>query len=232
MHYAAPRSAAQGIPFAFPGRRMSFSKTSILLCLGALFVAASGCNRTPTVAPVVAPVAHPLVNQAPAPLTAEDVRVGREAMPVSEVSLMLRGGTSQATIIADVNRRHIPEKISPALELQLSKDGAGPNLIAALTDEKNILTRNQKDAFDKQMNDDATRRQRVAQAAQTAAVAGSIAEEKERQRLLALQKETYRIVEKKQKEQADHDKKQIREVDARFKAAELQNGSNPLILVR
>jgi len=75
---------------------MSFVKTSILLCLGALFVAASGCNRTPALAPVIAPVAHPIVNQAPAPVTAEDVRVGREAMPVSEVSLMLRAGTSHA----------------------------------------------------------------------------------------------------------------------------------------
>ena len=131
-------------------------------------------------------------------------------------------------MLANVNRRHIPEKISPALELQLSNYGAGPNLIAALTDEKNILARNQKDAFDKQTNDDATRRQRSEQAAQTAAVARSETEEKERQRLLALQKETYRIVEKKQKEQAAHDQKQIREADARFRAAERQNASNPI----
>jgi hypothetical protein len=188
---------------------MAFAKTSIPLCLGALFVAASGCNRTPVVAPI----------------TVEDVRIGREAMPISEVALMLRGGTSQAGIIADVNRRHIPEKINPALELQLSKDGAGPNLIAALTDEKNILTKNQKDAFDERMNDDAIRQQRSTQAAQTAAVAGSNAEEKERQRLLALQKETYRIVETKQKDQAAHDEKQMRDVDARWEATQRQNAS-------
>jgi hypothetical protein len=153
-------------------------------------------------------------------------------MPLSEVSLMLRGGTSQATIIADVNRRHIPEKISPELELQLSRDGAGPNLIAALKDEKNILTRNQKASFDKKMNDDATRRQPAAQIAQTAAIARSQAEKEERQRLLDLQKQTYRIVEKKQKEQAAHDEKQIREAEQRFKNAEWQNASNPIIFAR
>src|SRR5204863_1509526 len=105
---------------------------------------------------------------------------------------------------------------SPELELQLGKDGAGPNLIAALTDEKNILTKNQQNAFAKRVNDDATRQQRSAQAAQTAALGQSKAEEKERQRLLALQKETYRIVEKKQKEQAAHDKEQMSDVDKRF----------------
>jgi hypothetical protein len=141
---------------------------------------------------------------------------------------MLRGGTSQPTIIADVNRRHIPDKMSPELELQISKDGAGPNLIAALKDEKNILTRNQKNAFAMKMNDDAIRQQRGAQAAQTAAVARSQAEEMERQRLLALQMETYRIVENKQKEQAAHDEKQIREVNERFTAFERQNHSKRL----
>ena len=221
MRDAAPRSAIQGVPFAIPRQPMSFVNTSILLCLGALFVAASGCNR----ARVITPIPQSVVNAAPAPLTAEDVRIGREAMPLSEVSFMLRGGTSQPTIIADVNRRHIPEKISPELELQLSENGAGPNLIAALKDEKNILTRNQKNAFDKNMNDDATRQQGRAQAAQTAAVARSQTQEEERQRLVALQNETYRIVEKKQKEQAAHDANQIREVDARFKAFEGQNRS-------
>ncbi len=230
MHGAAPHSAIQGVPFAIPRQPMSFVNTSILLCLGALFVAASGCNR----ARVITPIPQPVVNAAPAPLTAEDVRIGREAMPLSEVSFMLRGGTSQPTIIADVNRRHIPEKISPELELQLSENGAGPNLIAALKDEKNILTRNQKNAFDKNMNDDATRQQGRAQASQTAAVARSQTQEEERQRLVALQNETYRIVEKKQKEQAAHDANQIREVDARFKAFEGQNRSKkqPSVVLR
>ena len=44
-------------------------------------------------------------------------------------------------------------------------------------------------------------------------------------RLLDLQNETYRIVENKQTEQAARDAKQIRDVDARWKAAERQNGS-------
>ena len=102
-----------------------------LAVLAVLFFLGQACKRTPT--------------------TAEDIRIGRQAMPIAEISLMLRGGTSQTALIADVNRRHIPEKISAALELELKDKGAGPGLITALKDENNVLSENQKDAFDKRM---------------------------------------------------------------------------------
>ena len=82
------------------------------------------------------------------PATAQDLRIARQAMPISEVKLMLHGGSSQDSITDEVKRRHIPEKISAATELELTESGAKPALIAALKDENNILTENQKDAFD------------------------------------------------------------------------------------
>src|SRR5713101_5210975 len=89
--------------------------------------------------------------------TAEDVRIGRRAMPISEASLMLRNGYSQKAIVAEVNRRHIPEKISGATEVELTANGAGPDLIAALKDENNLLTRNQKGAYDEWVKGQTTR---------------------------------------------------------------------------
>jgi hypothetical protein len=94
-----------------------------------------------------------------------------------------------------------------------------------LKDENNILTENQKDAFDNRMELANATRQGVVAMQSSAASAQANAESQERQRLLDLQKETYRIVEKKQKEQAARDAKQISDVDARWKTAERQNGS-------
>jgi hypothetical protein len=141
---------------------------------------------------------------------------------------MLRSGTSQKTIIADVNRRHIPEKISAALESELSDKGAGPALIAALKDEKNILTENQKDAFDKRMSDRAIQPRQGAGAQQNAAFGQSTAEEKERQRLLALQQENYRNIEQRQGQQAAHDREQVNESKVRRREMERQNDSHRL----
>ena len=60
------------------------------------------------------------------PATAEDLRIGRQAMPISEVKLMLHGGSSQDSITDEVKRRHIPEKISVATEIELAESGAKP----------------------------------------------------------------------------------------------------------
>jgi hypothetical protein len=192
---------------------------AIALLWGLLF-AGQACNRAPTVA---TPVATP----APA-ATAEDVRIGRQAMPIDEVSFLLRGGTSQKTIIADVNRRHIPEKISAALELEFSEKGAGPGLIAALKDDKNILSKNQKDAFDKRTNDHAIQPRQNAGALQSAASDRLNAEEKEQQRLLALQRENYRNIGQTQAQQAAHDGAQVRDSNAHRQTMERQNDSQRL----
>jgi hypothetical protein len=141
-------------------------------------------------------------------MTAEDVRVGRQAMPISEVSLMLRSGTSQQAIVADVTRRHIPEKISVALESELTTNGAKPALIAALKDDENILTENQKNAFDQWVASRAAPNRPVVQ--QNAASVKLNADQAEHQRLLALQQENIRNVERRQNEQAAKDREQAR----------------------
>jgi hypothetical protein len=185
---------------------MRFTSLIKITLIATTLIAANGCSRR-------------------SPATAEDLRIGRQAMPISEVKLMLHGGSSQNSITDEVKRRHIPEKISAATEIELTESGAKPALIAALKDENNILTENQKDAFDTRMKLTNATRQGVAAMQSSAASAQANAESQERQRLLDLQNETYRIVENKQKEQAARDAKQIRDVDARWKAAERQNGS-------
>jgi hypothetical protein len=165
-----------------------------LAVLAALFFLGQACKRTPaTVAPTVAQ-------------TAEDVRIGRQAMPISEVSLMLRGGTSQNALIADVNRRHIPEKISAALELDLKDKGAGLGLIAALKEENNVLSENQKNAFDKRMEGRVVPMGHGSQ--QSNAFAQSNAEQQEHQRLLGLQRDNLRNIEQNQAAQSSREQTQ------------------------
>lgn len=161
-----------------------------LAVLAALFFLGQACKRTP------ATVAQ----------TAEDVRIGRQAMPISEVSLMLRGGTSQNALIADVNRRHIPEKISAALELDLKDKGAGLGLIAALKDENNVLSESQKNAFDKRMEGRVVPMGHGSQ--QSNAFAQSNAEQQEHQRLLGLQRDNLRNIEQNQATQSSREQTQ------------------------
>ena len=167
--------------------------------LGALLLAGQACSHPPPVTPIVARPVAP---------TAEDVRVGRQAMPISEVSFMLSGGTSQTGIIADVNRRHVPERISAALELELANRGARPTLIAALKNERNILTENQKQAFAQSQSDRTSRPQRRAQTQPDPAVARLQLEENERQRVRALTQENYRNIERRLQEKANRESAQ------------------------
>ena len=140
------------------------------------------------------------------PTTAEDLRIGRQAMPISEVKLMLHGGSSQNFIIDDVKRRHIPEKINAAMEIELTESGAKPALIAALKDGDNILTKNQKDAFDQRMELADATRQSLAATQSSVASAQANAEEQERQRQASLQQEILRNSERREREQAAKDR--------------------------
>ena len=132
--------------------------------------------------------------------------MGRQALPIAEISLMLRGGTSQAALVADVNRRHIPEKISAALELELKDKGAGPDLIAALKDSNNVLSENQKNAFDNRMEGRVVPTGHGSQ--QSGAIAQSNAEQQEHQRLLNLQRDNLRNIEQNQASQAAREQSQ------------------------
>jgi hypothetical protein len=127
-------------------------------------------------------------------------------MPISEVKLMLHGGSSQDSITDEVKRRHIPEKISAATEIELTESGAKPALIAALKDENNILTENQKDAFDKRMELANATRQGLAAMQSSAASAQANAESQERQRQASLQQENLRNIDRRQQEQAAKDR--------------------------
>ena len=140
------------------------------------------------------------------PATAEDLRIGRQAMPISEVKLMLHGGSSQDSIIDEVKRRHIPEKINAAMEIELTESGANPALIAVLKDGDNILTANQKDAFDKRTELANETRQSLAATQSSVALAQSNAEEQERQRQASLQQENLRNIERREREQAAKDR--------------------------
>jgi hypothetical protein len=137
-----------------------------LICLGFALLILSACNRPP----------------ASVPLTAEDLRIARQAMPLSGVSLMLRSGYKQEAIIAEVRKKRVPAPPDAAAEDSLLQSGASPALIAALKAKENLLTANQREAFE---NFAAEKTQRVQQEAssreQEAAVAQQ-AENNDRQR--------------------------------------------------
>ena len=101
-----------------------------LLCLVVALLTISGCSRKP------------------APLTAEDLRIARQAMPLTEVSLMVRSHSNQQAIITEVVRRHIPAKPDAHTEEALLKFGASVALMQALKDDANVLTETQKQAYD------------------------------------------------------------------------------------
>jgi hypothetical protein len=80
-------------------------------------------------------------------VTAADEQAARHAMPISEVSLMVRSHYDQNKIIAEVQRRKVPEAIDGKTEENLVRFGAKPALIAALKNNANVLTRMQKQAL-------------------------------------------------------------------------------------
>ena len=80
--------------------------------------------------------------------TADDLQVARRAISINEVSLMVRSGYDQKTIIAEVEQRHISVMIDAKTEESLIRFGAKPSLIATLKNEANVLTTAQRRAFD------------------------------------------------------------------------------------
>jgi hypothetical protein len=141
------------------------------------FLTLSGCGR---------------VAQRPAP-TAEDVRVARQAMAISEVSLMLRSGYKEQVIIAEISRRHVPEKPDVKTEAMLLRSGASPALIQALRNDANVLTRNQKRAYDNLAADRAGRAEQKRAASEDEAPDPIEAENRERQRKQLLAQQTLQI---------------------------------------
>ena len=110
-------------------------------------------------------------------------------MPLSDVSLMLRSGYKQEAIIAEVRKKRIPAPPDATAEDSLVGSGASPALIAALKAKENLLTENQKQAFDNLAADKTQRLQQETVSRQQDEIAAQQAENKERhQRASALQK--------------------------------------------
>ena len=139
-----------------------------------------GCSRSP------APVAAPLAER----LTADELRVARQALPLAEVSLMLRTGYGQNDIIAEVQRRRVSEAPSAVAEANLAKDGASPKLLEALKSQANVLTRLQKEAFDQHRSQVAVQAQQQVARHQQNLQAQQQQQENDRQRRHQLSQQT------------------------------------------
>ena len=147
-----------------------------LKCLGFALLILSGCNRPPT----------------PVPLTAEDLRIARQSMPLSDVSLMLRSGYKQEAIIAEVRKKRVPGPPDAATEDSLLQSGASPALMAALKAPENLLTANQREAFDNFAAEKTQRVQQEASSREQEAVAAQQTENNERQRRAVALQQTMR----------------------------------------
>jgi hypothetical protein len=118
-----------GFARKYLGKNVPVSGLLKLACVAVVGLTFSSCSRK-------------------APPLPEDLRAARKAMPISEVSLMLRSGFNEQAIIAVVERRHIPEKPDAKKENSLLRLGATPPLMRALKTDANVLTKKQREAFD------------------------------------------------------------------------------------
>jgi hypothetical protein len=146
-------------------------------CFAIGFLTVSGCGR---------------IAQRPEP-TPEDVRVARQCMAMSEVSLMLRSGYKEQAIIAEISRRRVSEKPDAKTEESLRRSGASPVLIQALRKDANVLTRNQKRAYDNLAADRTVRTEKERVARDDEASDQIEAENQERQRKQLLAQQTLQI---------------------------------------
>ena len=197
---------------------------SRIALLGVLLFAASACNRVST----------PTADTRPVP-TAEDIRIGRRAISVNEVSLLARSGLHKEALEA-VQQRHIPEELSAEEELKM-RGFAKPELLAALKNPQNILTPAQKDAYDQAKSTQLVQQEQTANtqavqvnnqrqlaAAQTdQAWANSVAEQQEAERRWRLNQEASYAAERAKAEREAREREQLRSVEQRWKTIEVQN---------
>ena len=188
-----------------------------------LLFAASACNRS-----------TPTADTRPVP-TAEDIRIGRRAISINEVSLLARSGLHKEALEA-VQQRHVPEELSAEEELKM-RGFAKPELLAALKDPQNILTPAQKDAYDEAKG---TQMAQTVQAANTQALqannqrqvtstqtdqawAASVADQQEAERRRRLNDEARYEAERAKAEREAREREQLRSVEARWRNIETQN---------
>ncbi len=190
--------------------------------LAALLFTGAACNRSP--APPAADV-----RSAPA---AEDLRIGREAISLSEVSLLARTGLAKEALDA-VKERHVPERLSAEEEL-FFKGFANAELLAALKDANNILTPVQKDAYDEakgkqaiQKERDALKKNLEANNLLQRAYATSSVEQEEIRRRAHLSRIALRETEQRIAEQTARERQKIREIEAQSRLTDEQNRNRP-----
>lgn len=111
-------------------------------------------------------------------------------MPLADVSLMLRSGYNQASIIAEIQRRHVSEAPDAAAELALINSGATGQLIQALKANDNVLSPQQKQAFDEHRGQTTARVQQEAARNQQQLLAQQEEQENDRQRRQSLSRQT------------------------------------------
>jgi hypothetical protein len=195
--------------------------------LAVLLFAVNACNRADTT-----------TAQAPAVPSAEDVRVGRGAISINEVSLLARSGFHKDALAA-VQQRKIPEHLSAEQEVQFS-GFAKAELMAALKDPANILSPLQKDAYDESKSKSAGLTQQAANTqnllannqrqqanAQTEqAWAASVAEQQETERKARLNREAARAAEQSKAERTAREQEQLRSVDEKWRIMQYQNDNH------
>jgi hypothetical protein len=189
-----------GLLFAFDLLLRAMKKTLIVLPI-ALLLPFAACNK------------------APEPLTAEDLRIARAAIPTSEVLSMLRAGYKEPEIIKEVKRRRIPGKIDGPTEDQFIKSGASATLIATLKNEENTLTENQRGAFEEHHAEKTNRMAQLAETRQSEAFARQQEEQQEINRRRYLQQQTMRNINRSQSAQVSYEVAQ-RNYEAQRKSLE------------
>ena len=183
----------------------SMSK-SLLLTLPLAALLLWGCGRS----------AKPTVE-----ITAEDIQIARQALPISEVSLMLRSGYSEQKVLAEIQRRRVTEKIDGTTEDKLKSSGASASLIAALKSEQNVLTPNQEAAFDDLNAQKSVRAQQAAESREAEQVTAANERALERQRQQNLQVQTALNVQRSQHKDLAHEQAS-RTYEAQRKSLESQ----------
>jgi hypothetical protein len=193
--------------------------TKTIALLAASFFISSACNRAPT--------AEAVRSKGPAP-TAEDVRIGREAISLSKVSLLARTGLAKEALAA-VKERHVPEHLSAEEELQF-RGFANADLLAALKDANNILTPAQKDVYDEakdrqaiQKEKEANRKFAEANNLLQRAYETSSVEQEEIQRRTHLSQVALSQSEQRTAEQTARERQQIRDIEFRSRLQDEQN---------
>jgi hypothetical protein len=155
----------------------------------------AGCEKVAVVIPRAAPY-----------LVSEDSEIAQthvHLVTYSEIAMSLRGGSSQQAIIKDIKERHIAGTPTPREQEQLVTLGAGPELMATLSDRQNFATGSERVAEAIRVAKQARAKQAYAAEASKRALTAAEEHEQEIARRKRLQQEGFRLIEeRKQKQEA------------------------------